>query len=104
MIEYLICTRINAEGPSQQLSSPLLGFRIAEQPCFLIALSLNGEITSLPLTSTTLLRKTNVPTISAISDENDAQVGGIVKEIAICRYYKKFGKKIVSKGRTDFMT
>lgn len=81
MIEYLICTRINADDPSQHFSSPLIGFRITEHPCFLIALSVNGELTSLPLTSTTLVRQTKkVPAITEINDENDSQVRTVRSE------------------------
>ena len=73
-IEYLICTRINAEETSEYFSSPLIGFRVAELPCFLIAVSTNGEPTLLPLTSTTLLRKNDSSTLLAANDNDQKQV------------------------------
>jgi len=78
-IEYLICTRINAEETSEHFSSPLIGFRVTELPSLLITLSMNGEPTLLPLTSITMLRKEELSTATSIKDDNDSQASIIVE-------------------------
>ncbi len=73
-VEYLICTQINGDESSLLSSSPLIGFRVTELPCYLLALSLSGEFTVLPLTSTTLVRRSKALATATPPCEEDEQV------------------------------
>lgn len=73
-IEYLLCTRICGDELSQLCSSPLIGFRVTELPCYMVGLSSAGEFITMPLTSTTLLPKTSNFEESTVPDGCDSQL------------------------------
>lgn len=73
-IEYLLCTRISGDETSQLCSSPLIGFRVTELPCYMIGFSSAGELIIEPLTSTIVLAKASNLEESTVADDNDSQL------------------------------